>query len=97
MGHCSRLLSSGCDVMHFSTYAQMIRKNRLLVISVTWLIILVAEGAKSAMGILVKSRDQFRKTGKIGLYQSLIHIHLLPHCHPKFLYLSFFKSVAEKY
>jgi len=97
VGHCSRLHSSGCDFVCFSTYAQIIRTNRLLVISATWLIILGVAGAKSAMGIIVKSGSPFRKRSKIGWNQSLIHIHLFPHCHPKFLYLSFFNSVAKKY
>ena len=77
-------------------FGQTIWTNRLFFISVTWLKILGVEGVKSAISIIVKSKGQFRKRGKIGLNQSLIHMHLFPHCHPKFLYLPFFNSVPKK-
>jgi hypothetical protein len=49
--------------------------------------------AKSTMGIrnFILRRRQVRKTGRIGLNQSLIYVHPHPH---HFFYLSLFNSVA---
>jgi hypothetical protein len=58
-------------------------------IVVTWLITFGM--AKSTIGIM----SQVRKRGKIGLNQSLLHIHPFPLISPQIFYLPLFNSVAK--